>query len=393
MDVYTCCRLEQPYGGMVVSGLPFFCLERWQSLHETRVEVLLSESGVHPLSLRELEELGAAVDRGLELGYGWTAGSPRLRRAIASLYNAPIGEGNVLVTNGSAEANLVTTLSIVEPGDTVLVDMPSYMQVRGLLEFRGARVVEVWRRPGEGWRLPVEEYAKLIEAHRPKAVFVNNPNNPTGSRARRGELEKLSSAAAEHGAMLVFDEVYRGLEHDGARTPSIVEVAGLDNAVAVGGLSKVYGLPGLRIGWIVASEKIVERAWAVKDYTSIAPSILSDHIAGQLLSNPSNVEALEARARRIVAENLETLGEVISEFPGLLEIVRPEAGAYTLARTPWTRDTMSLAQRLVEDYSILVVPGECFGLPGYLRIGLGSRPETFRRQAKRLVEALANLKG
>lgn len=390
-------RLLDPYSGEAAPGLPRFCLERWQSLHETRARVLLSESGVEPLTLRVLRER-YGLDLGLdsmELGYGWTQGSPELREAVAGLYEGA-GPGNVLATCGSAEANLLAVLALARPGDTVVVDMPNYMQVWGLLRLRGARVLEAWRSPVNGWRLPVDRLVHLIEEHRPRAVFVTNPSNPTGSAAYERELGELAGAAARRGTILVFDEVYRGLEHGtGRRVPSIVEVAGLDGAVATGGLSKVYGLPGLRVGWLVADRRIVERAWSVKDYTTIAVPVLSDRIASRVLGSPEVRAALEERARRIVAANLETLRRMLGEpeHQGLLEPYWPVAGAYLLARTPWARDTMELAEKLFEAYGILVNPGECFMLPGTLRIGLGTDPARFPGMARELLGALQSLRG
>ena len=383
---------SSPYLGEAVAGLPRFCLERWQSLHETQARVLLSESGVEPLPLRMLEEdYGLSLGLGdTVLGYGWTQGSPELREAIAGLYEGA-GPGNVLATCGSAEANLLAVLALVQPGDTVVVDMPNYMQVWGLLRLRGARVLEAWRSPVEGWRLPVDKLVGLVEEHRPRAVFVTNPNNPTGSAAYERELEELAEAARRAGSVLVFDEVYRGLEHaTGRRVPSIVEVAGLDAAVAVGGLSKVYGLPGLRVGWLVAGEETVERAWSVKDYTTIAVPMLGDRIASRVLGSPDVRAALEERARRIVRANLETLRRLLAEpgYRGLLEPYWPAAGAYLLARVPWTRETMGLAERLFQRRSVLVNPGECFMLPGTLRIGLGVDPTRFPGMAAELLEAL-----
>ncbi|ALL00371.1 Aspartate aminotransferase [Pyrodictium delaneyi] len=388
-------RLLDPYSGEAIPGLPRFCLERWQSLHETRARVLLSESGVEPLTLHELRErygLDLGLD-GVELGYGWTQGSPELREAVAGLYEGA-GPENVLATCGSAEANLLAVAALVKPGDTVVVDMPNYMQVWGLLRLRGARVLEAWRSPANGWKLPVDRLVHLIEEHRPSAVFITNPNNPTGSAAYERELGELAEAAARRGTILVFDEVYRGLEHGtGRRVPSIVEVAGLSQAVATSGLSKVYGLPGLRVGWLVADQKTIERAWSVKDYTTIAIPVLSDHIASRVLGSPEVRAALEERARRIVAANLEALRGMLEEqgHQGLLEPYWPSAGAYLLARVPWARGTMELAERLFEVYGILVNPGECFMLPGTLRIGLGADPARFPKAARELLEALQSL--
>ncbi len=378
--------------GEAAPGLPLFCLERWQSLHETEARIQLSESGVHPLTLEELEEYGLRLEElaRLELGYGWTKGSPTLRERIAQLYSGAVDPEGVVVANGSAEANLVAAISLVSPGDTVLVDMPNYMQLPGILKWLRARIIPLWRRPPT-WRFPLEEAVEYIRKYRPRAVFVTDPNNPTGSYMSRGELEELAEEAGKTGTLLVFDEVYWGSEL-GEPRPSILEVAGPEQAVSVSGLSKVYGLPGLRIGWVAGSRSVAERVWSVKDYTSIAPSRLSDYIASIVL-DPGNVDRLRSRAKSIVTQNLDFFKEMLSGNEDLLKPYWPKAGAYVFAEVPWVKDTLQLAYRLYEEYGILANPGECFELPGYLRIGVGQQPGDFRHNLTELLAALGRLRG
>lgn len=374
------------------SNLPPFCLERWQSEREASARILLSESGVSPPKLDELRALGADFDLySVELGYGWTNGDPRLRRAIAEYYGG-ITEDHVLVTTGSAEANMLAVLSIVSPGDTVIVDMPNYMQVPGILQARNAEIYEAWRSPRNDWHIPIKEVLELLKREKPRGVFLTNPNNPTGT-VEVDSLKALAEEAEKYNTIIVVDEVYRGLEHSVERAPSIIELSKRYNitAVATSGLSKVYGLPGLRIGWIASnSVEIIEKAWSVKDYTTISPARLSEAIAISVL-HPSVRSRLEERARRIVQRNLNAFREVLGEYSGVIEPWWPEAGAFILARTPWTKDTLGLAHALYKEKGILVNPGECFDLPGTLRIGLGHEDPMYSRMAyKELMRAVSN---
>ncbi|MEB3851807.1 MAG: pyridoxal phosphate-dependent aminotransferase [Desulfurococcales archaeon] len=335
-----------------------------------------------------LEELGVGLDLGsVDLGYGWTKGSPRLREAVADWLGGVVDAESVVVTAGSAEANLVSVLALVAPGDTVLVDMPNYMQVPGLLRLRGARVVEVWRRPEESWRLPVWSLVGLIREARPRVVFATNPNNPTGA-VERGGLWEVAQAAAEAGAVLVFDEVYRGLELEGGLTPSVLEAAAEAGAeaVAVGGLSKAFGLPGLRIGWAAAtSRRLADRLWAVKDYTTISPPRLGEAVAVQVLQPSVRGRLLELN-RAIVVAGLEALREALAGLP--VRVCEPSAGAFALVDVDGVEDTMGLAEGLLER-GILVNPGECFGVQGYLRVATGLRGRARAREAyRRLATAL-----
>ncbi len=386
--------------GEAAPGLPIFCLERWQSLHETSVGVNLAESGVEPPSWSELEAHGVRLDiSDVDLGYGWTKGNPKLREAVAGWLGDAIDAENVVTTCGGAEANLLTVIALVSPGDTVVVDMPNYMQIPGLLRMRGARVVEAWRRPEEGWELPVWSIIGLIRELRPAAVFVTNPNNPTGA-VERGGLWDLAREAARHGTVLVFDEVYRGLELEGGATPSILEAAVEEGAaaVSVGGLSKAFGLPGLRIGWAAATDRrLAERIWSVKDYTTISPPRLSEAVAVQVLQERVRSRLLEAH-REIVRANLAELERAVAEEGAPLRVSKPEAAAFALVDVEDVEDTMGLAARLLEDWDILVNPGECFGIQGYLRVGAGLRErsrarEAYRRLARGVLEAITSLGG
>lgn len=378
--------------GEVLERLPIFCLERWQSLHETSAKVLLSDSGVHPLTLFELLDYGLSLSElsSVELGYGWTKGSPRLREKISWIYSEIVGPENIIVTNGSAEANLITVLATVRAGDLVLVDTPNYMQVPGLLKWLGAHTIFLRRGPPD-WSFPLGEAVTLMRQHKPKALFVNDPNNPTGTYMTRRELEELSYEAEKTNTLLVFDEVYWGSELYESR-PSILEVAAPELAVSVSGLSKVYGLPGLRVGWVAGSKELISRLWSLKDYTTIAPSILSDYIASVVLEH-KNVERLRERAKSIVRSNLGVLKEIDERISDFFEIVWPKAGAYFLARIPWSNDTLTIAYRLFREYSVLVNPGECFEIPGYLRIGLGQHPSTFKESFQYLINSLKNVRG
>lgn len=377
--------------GEAVGGLPLFCLERWQSLHETTARVNLSESGVYPLTLAELGEYGVELNglEGLELGYGWTRGSPELRRAISDLYEGAVPPENIVVTAGSAEANLVSVLSLVREGDVVLVDVPNYMQVPGLLRWVGAKVVYLRRQPPD-WRFPLQRALELISELRPRALFVNDPNNPTGSYMSRREIEELALEAGRAGTALVFDEVYWGTERGGPKV-SVVQASQSGNSISVSGLSKTYGLPGLRIGWVAAnSSRVSELAWSVKDYISIAPSVISDRIASLVLQRDVAAK-LRERTRKVVEENMRTfLAEISGK--GLLEPYPAESGAYIWVRVPWMEDTLSLAYNIYGRRGVLVAPGECFDLRGYLRIGLGMKPSRFREGLRELIESVENLK-
>jgi aspartate/methionine/tyrosine aminotransferase len=352
--------------------MPFvtFDLERWQSTWENRVRYNLSESGVHPLSVRELLALAqAAADPLLDvrLGYSQSNGTDALRERIAALYPGATPD-QVLVTNGSAEANYVAALRVIEPGDQVAMLLPNYLQLWGHVQNLGAQVRPFRLHEERGWAPDPAEIRSAI-APGTKLVVVTNPHNPTGHVLADAMRRAIIDRTAEVGAWLLADEVYMGAERDGNTTASFW--GSYDRLLCVAGLSKAYGLPGLRIGWLVGPAPIVADAWARHDYTTIGPSGASDHLA-TLALQPAVRERLLARTRAILRENYPVLEQWLKTFGPSFSWVPPQAGAICWVRYRSRVDGETLVERVRAGQSVLLVPGEHFGMPGYLRFGFGN---------------------
>jgi aspartate/methionine/tyrosine aminotransferase len=353
-----------------------FALERFQSIWENQVAWNLSESGVHPLTLAELLDSGGVQDAVLqtELGYPQTNGTVALRELIAGMYPGATA-AHVQVTNGGSEANCVLLMRLIEPGDEIVVMMPNYMQVPGLARALGATVREWWlRESGSGetarWIVDPNELNQLVTA-RTRAIVICNPNNPTGARLDAVFLDLVCRAAARVGAWVIGDEIYRGAERIADDTPSVWD-RGYERAVVSSGLSKAYGLPGLRIGWVVGPPDLVAELWGVHDYTSIAPGALSDRLA-RIALEPSRRQQILARTRMIIRSNYPILRQWIEAHDGLSHVA-PQAGAIAVVRYEHPIASAELARRLRDERSVLVVPGAFFELENCLRIGFGSDP-------------------
>lgn len=364
-----------------------FQLERWQSVWENQVELNIAESGVEPLTLRELFEGNTAeVERILNarLGYPQTNGSEELRGRIAALYGGAKAE-NILVTCGGAEANYVATWSLIERGDEVVFMQPNYMQVAGVAEAFGAKV-KPWRlREKLNWAPDADELTKLV-TKRTKMIAVCNPSNPTGAVLSEETMNAICKAAKKVGAWILADEVYRGAEFNGNTTPSFWGL--YDRVLCTAGLSKAYGLPGLRTGWLVAPPKIAEKLWGYHDYTSIAPTMLTDRAASFALESQQNARLLN-RTRRILRENYPLISEWLAKHEEAFSHVPPRAGAIAWIGFRKKRNTAKVAEELRAKKGVLLVPGEQFGTPGYLRIGFGEGAEKLRKALARVDEWLA----
>jgi aspartate/methionine/tyrosine aminotransferase len=364
--------------------IDIFKMERMQSTWENVVDYNLSESGVHPLNLRELltpDEIAALTE--VELGYTQTNGTIPLREAIARLYPG-LGLEQILTTAGSSEANFLLMWSLIEPGDEVLFELPNYMQMGGLLRAFGAEVKPFYLRESLGWQPDLEEMRKLVTP-KTKLIVLTNPNNPTGSVLASEIMKGIVELAAGAGAWILADEVYQGAELSGVRTPSFWGL--WEKTLVVNGLSKAYGLPGLRIGWILGPEEVVKRTWPYHDYTTISPSALSDRLASIALS-PGKRERILERTRGILNANFPVIESWLEAHGGLFHFLPPQAGAIVFARYSFDVPSTTLVERLIREESVLIVPGDHFELEGHLRFGYGSNRDYLQKALARIDAAL-----
>ena len=367
-----------------------FEMERMQSTYENLVEFNLSESGVRPLTPRELVEDAQGLEGLLDqpLVYTQSNGTIELRRAIASMYPGA-GIDHIEVTNGGSEANFITTFNLIEQGDEVVMLVPNYMQTWGLSRAFGGTIRE-WRLIEDSeagrWRVDLGALEELVSA-RTRMIVLCNPNNPTGARLTASELDAVARIADRHGAWILSDEVYRGAELDGQETASMWGRS--PRAIVTSGLSKAYGLPGLRIGWIAGPPALIASLWSYHDYVTIAPGALSDRLARVALT-PERRARLFERTRGILRRNLPLIEAWLRETGGF-HWIPPEAGAIVYVRYAHPINSTTLVTRLREEKSVLIVPGDHFGMDGYLRLGFGEPPEYNRAGLDRLRDLLSSL--
>ena len=364
-----------------------FALERLQSTYEHQVAFNLSESGVHPLTLGELIDDAPSREALLAecLRYTQTNGSVPLREAIATFYPGATAD-HVQVTNGGAEANYVTTWNLIEPGDEVVMMVPNFMQVSGLARAFGA-VVKEWPLVSDGgWRIDTDALDRLMTP-RTKLIVICNPNNPTGARFEAGDLDRIAAIADRHGSWILSDEIYRGAERDGRETPTMWGRS--DRVLVTSGLSKAYGLPGLRIGWIAGPPARIASIWSYHDYTTIAPGALNDALARHALE-PARRERLLARTRGILNRNYPIIAEWLDARRGLFSYTPPDAGAIVYTRYHRAINSTELITRLRLEKSVLAVPGDHFGMDHYLRLGFGDDPAHLLAGLDQLADGMAD---
>jgi aspartate/methionine/tyrosine aminotransferase len=368
-----------------------FQLERMQSTYENEVAFNLAESGVHPLTLGELvdDEASRTALMSEALRYTQSNGTLPLRAAIAAMYPGASTD-HVQVTSGGSEANYITTWNLVEPGDEVVLMVPNYLQTWGLARAFGGSVKEwplVQEQAPVRWRPDLDALDRLMTA-RTKLLIICNPNNPTGARIGDADLDRIAAVAARSGAWVLSDEIYRGAERDGRETPSMW--GRYERVIVTCGLSKAYGLPGLRVGWIVAPPSLVAELWSYHDYTTISPGALGDALARRALE-PARRRAIQARTRAIINDNYPIISGWLDSHGSLFDYAPPDAGAIVYARYHNPINSTELVNRLRAEQSVLLVPGDHFGMDGYLRIGYGERADYLRQGLGRVSDLLAGV--
>lgn len=360
-----------------------FEMERMQSTWENLVEYDLSESGIRPLTLRELVEMGLDMNALMDvpLGYSQSNGTTELKELIAKHYpDASVDQ--IEVTNGTSEANYILALALLQEGDDFALEMPNYMQLWGLPRSLGADVKPFRLEFENNWEIDWDEFDAAVTP-KTRIAYVSHPNNPTGKVISESDMERIVRRCEEVDAWLISDEVYLGAEIARERTKSFWGMS--EKVVVTSGLSKAYGIPGIRVGWIVAPKEVVGECWAQHDYITIGPNKLSDIIA-RVAVRPENREKCYARTRKVLKENLPLMKEWVASFDGRLEFTPPDAGAIALMKYHAEIGSVELATRVRENRSVLIVPGAHLGLEGFVRIWMGGTPDYLREGLARVRE-------
>jgi aspartate/methionine/tyrosine aminotransferase len=368
--------------------LPPFLLERWMTRHETNVQFDIAESGILPLTTNDLldfeppAERAAAIERllSIPLGYSEARGTAALRKMLADTYSRGDAE-HILVTTGAIEANYLLYNVLLEPGDHVIAPFPAYQQLYEVPRAIGCDV-SLWEvGPQTGYRYDVDALARLITP-RTKLIMVNTPHNPTGAMLSPADAARVYSLAESVGATVIGDEAYRWLDVPGGEPFAGPMFDRGPLGISVGTLSKPFGLPGLRIGWIAGSPELIEKCWAMRDYITLSPGKLNDALACLGLKHRDQIIA---RNTRIISENLAAAAAWIAERP-YLSWTPPRGGLLALIK--YDNDvidvpSLELADRLAIEQSVMLAPGSAFGYEHHLRMGIGQRPDIFAEGLRR----------
>jgi aspartate/methionine/tyrosine aminotransferase len=371
-----------------------FALERWLTAHELHVEYDIAESGILPLTIRELLALEPPTERDqvldrlldLRLGYSEATGTLELRRLLADTY-VNCSPDNILVTTGAIEANFLLFNVLLNPGDHVVAPYPAYQQLYSVPRALGCDV-DLWQvRAEDGFQFDLQELERLVKPQT-RLIVINSPHNPTGAMLSTADTQRVYDIAESVGAMVLSDEAYRWLCIPGGGAPSPPMYNLGPNGISVGTLSKPFGLPGLRIGWMAARADIAAECWALRDYISLSPGKLNDSLA--ILAIKHRDQIIE-RNERIISANLSSASTWMDRHADILSWNPPRGGLLALLRYSLDIPSLDLANKLAEEYGVMLAPGTAFGFEHHLRLGLGQEPSLFASALERASSCLADL--
>ena len=350
------------------SPLRDFALEVHFSKWEFNARHHLTASDMESLSLRDLLALGTDADReafeATSLGYTETWGAPDLRTAIAATYDT-MAQDNILTLAGAGEGLYALARVLLGPNDHAIVPTPNYQSAEtvpaAICETTGVPM----RIEGGKWRLDIDAIKDAIRPNT-RLISLNFPHNPTGALMPRADLDALITLARADGIYILCDEVYRGVELDpNLQMPQIADV--YERGISLNVLSKAYGLPGLRIGWLASPDRdVLQRVERYKHYLSICNAAPAERLGMIALAAR---EQIFARNRALLQRNLTAFEALLADFPGLIDFSAPEGGCVAYPRYTGPGTVETFCADLIENHGILLLPA------GLYRSDLGATPD------------------
>ena len=365
--------------------LPLALLEHWMRQYYFNTKYDIGSSGVEPFSFGELRQLLELTDDDLNRIVFYdspTLGGLDLKKAIADRWGSGDPDA-VMISHGSSEAIYLTMNVILREGDEVVVLDPCYQQLSSIAESIGCRLKSWPLRSEHGFAPEIEEALSLIDS-RTRMIIVNFPHNPTGVSISEATQQRLISAAAEVGAYLVWDAAFGDLSYN--MPPLNSPTMYYDRAISIGTMSKAYGLPGLRVGWCIASPQLLSLYSHMRDYITLHLSPLVEQIACRTVQK---ADVLLAIRMEQVRTNLAILEDWMNNHRELVSWTPPQGGVCVFPRLLAVPDVEEFCHRLAGEYDVLLVPGTCFNNPQHVRLGFGGSTSSFQEGLSRLSDALS----
>ena len=350
-----------------------FLTEQFFAEYEFSAQHLLASSDCETMSIGELLQLsGSTLDElgGLTLGYTESQGDPHLRSLISNMYSN-VSSDDVVVLTSPVEGIYLAMQTLLESEDEVIALRPAYDALNNVARHLCSEVLPWNLFPGRNcWELDFDELESLISPQT-RIIVVNFPHNPTGYVPSESDFDRLIGLARRYDLWLFCDEIYRGLEF-GPTIPSAADL--YEKAIVLSGLSKTYGLPGLRAGWVVIrNAKLRDELINWKHYTTICPAAPTEFLARKALLVK---DKLAARSKAIIQQNLNLCEAFFNRFQDQFIWRRPQAGSVAFVELNLSQigfdSATSYCHHLAQNHGMVLLPGKCLGFEdNFVRFGLG----------------------
>jgi len=367
-----------------------FGVEDWMNTYEMEAIYNIAETCVDSFTVKELISLSENPDEffksiyNKKLTYGYIEGSPEFRYQVSKLYKNLQPE-NILAMNGGIGANFLVLYTLVNPGDHVISVFPTYQQLYSVPESFGAEVSLLELKPENNFLPDIDKLKSLIKENT-SIICLNNPNNPTGSLIEEDLLKEIVEIARACDAYILCDEVYRGLLHDpNLKVPSIVDI--YEKGISTSSMSKVFSLAGIRLGWIAGPRNVIENCFMHRDYTTISCGMIDDILAVHALKN---YDKILNRNLTIVKENAKILENWVENEPHIT-YVKSKAGSTAFLKYDFDIPSDEFCKKLFKANGTFLVPGKCFDMDGWLRIGYACDSNTLKKGLECLSEFMKTL--
>ena len=355
--------------------LPTAYLEKWMRNYYFDTKFDIGSSGVEPYTFEQVRKLlNISVEDLDKISFhdSETLGNRELRKTI--IEQSGYGDPDwIMVTHGSSESIYLTMMTLLKSGDDVIVLEPCYQQLSAIAAAMGCNIHNWTLKFEEGFRPNFDDLKKLITP-KTKMIVVNFPHNPTGISITEEEQQTLIALTASVDAYLVWDAAFATLAYDSFQLPDPIQF--YNKSLSLGTLSKAYGLPGLRVGWSLASPSVLENFTNYRDYTTLHLSPLVEFIATKAIANSLKLISPRLEVARANLDYLESWMEAYSEY---VEWVRPTGGVTAFVKFLHLTDTEDLCRNLATQHEVLLVPGSCFGFPKFVRLGYGGNNKEFKQ--------------
>lgn len=335
------------------------------SIANGHFDIDLAESGIHPHHIEDIK-----FSKNYDLNYSIDIGQDELRHIIADMYQ--VNYKRVLITNGSQEALYLFYRSFLSPNDHVVTFVPGWQQSWEVPTHIGCDVTKIHLNRDEAYQISLETILDNLKPNT-KLIILTSPNNPLGLVIEEQDMQALAQLCQEKGIFLLNDEEYLT-----NYSKSVVHFSGA--TAAVSSLSKIYGYPGLRVGWFIGDEGLVTDLVNYKRYTTVTNSSLCEYLAIEVLKKYHfHVESYNA----LILQGEKILRDFVNQWPQLT-LIPPRATPFAYIDLPGTWDSEQLCRQLLNEYKVLLMPAEVFGSQHALRISFGRPAEILNEGLRRI---------